>query len=36
VRAQIPPPGVQELVDLEAWLAVRDKGMKMESPGVRP
>ena len=36
VRAEIPPLGAQELVDLEAWLAVRDKGMVMESPGVRP
>lgn len=36
VRAEIPPLGAQELVDLEAWLALRDKGMAMESPGVRP
>jgi sulfur-oxidizing protein SoxA len=36
VRAEIPPLGAQDLVDLEAWLAVRDKGMAMESPGVRP
>jgi sulfur-oxidizing protein SoxA len=36
VRAEVPPLGAQELVDLEAWLAARDKGMKMESPGVRP
>jgi sulfur-oxidizing protein SoxA len=36
VRAEIPPLGAKELVDLEAWLAVRDQGMKMESPGVRP
>lgn len=36
VRAEVPPLGAQELVDLEAWLAVRDKGMTMESPGVRP
>jgi sulfur-oxidizing protein SoxA len=36
VRAEIPAFGAGELVDLEAWLAVRDKGMKMESPGVRP
>ncbi|NGZ83068.1 sulfur oxidation c-type cytochrome SoxA [Duganella sp. SAP-35] len=36
VRAEIPPLGAQELVELEAWLAVRDKGMMMESPGVRP
>jgi sulfur-oxidizing protein SoxA len=28
VRAEIPPLGARELVELEAWLAVRDKGMK--------
>jgi sulfur-oxidizing protein SoxA len=36
VRAEVPPYGAQELVELEAWLAVRDKGMKIETPGVRP
>ncbi|MET0267723.1 MAG: sulfur oxidation c-type cytochrome SoxA [Duganella sp.] len=36
VRAAAPPLGAQELVDLEAWLAVRDAGMPIESPGVRP
>jgi sulfur-oxidizing protein SoxA len=36
VRAEIPPFGAKELTELEAWLAVRDQGMKMESPGVRP
>jgi sulfur-oxidizing protein SoxA len=36
VRAEVPPFGAQELTELEAWLAVRDQGMKMESPGVRP
>jgi sulfur-oxidizing protein SoxA len=36
VRAEVPPFGAQELAELEAWLAVRDEGMKMESPGVRP
>jgi len=36
VRAEVPAFGAQELVDLEAWLAVRDKGMKIETPGVRP
>jgi len=36
VRAEVPAYGAQELVELEAWLAVRDEGMKMESPGVRP
>lgn len=36
VRAQVPPPGAQELTDLEAWLAVRDQGMQIETPAVRP
>jgi sulfur-oxidizing protein SoxA len=36
VRAEAPPLGARELVDLEAWLALRDKGMKIASPGVRP
>jgi sulfur-oxidizing protein SoxA len=36
VRAAVPPPDAQDLVDLEAWLALRAKGMTMESPGVRP
>jgi sulfur-oxidizing protein SoxA len=36
VRAELPQFGAEELVDLEAWLAVRDQGMKIESPGVRP
>lgn len=36
VRAEIPPYGAPELVDLEAYLALRDKGMPIESPGVRP
>ena len=36
LRAERRHLGAQELVDLEAWLAVRDKGMKMETPGVRP
>jgi len=36
VRAEIPQFGAEEMVDLEAWLAMRDKGMKIESPGVRP
>lgn len=36
VRAEAPPYGAQELVDLEAWLALRDQGMKIETPGVRP
>jgi len=36
VRAEIPPYGAPELIDLEAYLAQRDKGMPIESPGVRP
>jgi sulfur-oxidizing protein SoxA len=36
VRAALPPPDAQELVELEAWLALRAQGMQMESPGVRP
>lgn len=36
VRAAVPAPDAQELVDLEAWLALRAEGMTMESPGVRP
>jgi len=36
VRAEVPPFGAQELIELEAWLAVRDQGMKIETPGVRP
>lgn len=36
VRAAVPPPDAQDLVDLEAWLALRAEGMTMESPGVRP
>ncbi|SDH49572.1 MULTISPECIES: sulfur oxidation c-type cytochrome SoxA [unclassified Duganella] len=36
VRAEVPAFGAQELVELEAWLAVRDQGMKIETPGVRP
>lgn len=36
VRAEIPPFGAKELTELEAWLAVRDAGLIMESPGVRP
>ncbi|NYE64084.1 sulfur-oxidizing protein SoxA [Duganella sp. 1224] len=36
VRAEVPPFGAKELTELEAWLAVRDAGMTVESPGVRP
>jgi sulfur-oxidizing protein SoxA len=36
VRAEVPQYNAQELIDLELYLAVRAKGMAMESPGVRP
>ena len=36
VRAQVPPYGALELVELELYLAARARGMAMESPGVRP
>jgi len=36
VRAEVPPLGAQDLVDLESWLALRAQGMPLESPGVRP
>jgi sulfur-oxidizing protein SoxA len=36
VRAEVPNFGAKELVELEAWLALRDAGMKIETPGVRP
>jgi sulfur-oxidizing protein SoxA len=36
VRAVVPPFGDQDLVRLEAYLAVRAAGMPLESPGVRP
>ncbi|MGO4382423.1 sulfur oxidation c-type cytochrome SoxA [Pseudoduganella sp. RAF53_2] len=36
VRAEVPPFGAQDLIDLEAWLALRAKGMPLETPGVRP
>jgi sulfur-oxidizing protein SoxA len=36
VRAEVPPFGSQELVDLEAYLAARAAGMPLETPGVRP
>jgi len=36
VRAEVPPFGAQDLVRLEAYLAVRAAGMPLESPGVRP
>jgi sulfur-oxidizing protein SoxA len=36
VRAQVPPYGAAELIELEAYLAARAAGMPLESPGVRP
>lgn len=36
VRAEVPPYGAPDLVDLEAYLAQRAQGMPMETPGVRP
>jgi sulfur-oxidizing protein SoxA len=36
VRAEVPPYGAPDLVDLEAYLALRAKGMPIETPGVRP
>ena len=36
VRSEPYPYGATELVDLEAYLAKRAVGMKLESPGVRP
>lgn len=36
VRAEVPPYGAQDLIDLEAYLALRAKGMPLETPGVRP
>ncbi len=36
VRAEPYPYGSTELVDLEAYLAMRAAGMRLESPGVRP
>jgi sulfur-oxidizing protein SoxA len=36
VRAEVPPYGALDLIDLEAYLALRAKGMPLETPGVRP
>ncbi|MGW8389375.1 sulfur oxidation c-type cytochrome SoxA [Pseudoduganella sp. HUAS MS19] len=36
VRAEVPPYGAPDLVDLEAYLAQRAQGMPLETPGVRP
>ena len=35
VRAERPPAGSQDLLDLELFLAWRSQGMKIETPGVR-
>jgi len=35
VRAQSPPPGSPELIDLELYLAWRAQGLPLEAPGVR-
>ena len=35
VRAERPPAGSQELLDLELFLAWRSQGLKIETPGVR-
>jgi len=36
IRAQVPEFGADEFVDLELYLMWRARGMKMETPGVRP
>jgi sulfur-oxidizing protein SoxA len=36
IRAQVPPLGADDLVDLELYLMWRARGMKIEAPGVRP
>jgi sulfur-oxidizing protein SoxA len=36
VRAEAPPYGAPELVDLELYLAWRARGMSLETPAVRP
>lgn len=36
MRAELYPPGAPELVELELYLMWRARGMKVESPGVRP
>ena len=35
VRAEMPPPGAQELLDLELFLGWRAQGLTVETPGVR-
>jgi sulfur-oxidizing protein SoxA len=36
MRAELYPPGAPELVELELYLLWRARGMKLETPGVRP
>jgi len=36
IRAQVPDLGSEELVDLELYLMWRARGMRLETPGVRP
>jgi sulfur-oxidizing protein SoxA len=36
MRAELYPPGSQELVELEYYLMWRARGMKLEAPAVRP
>jgi sulfur-oxidizing protein SoxA len=36
VRAQPYAPDASEWLALEAWMAVRDRGMPVETPAVRP
>ena len=36
IRAAVPPYGAPELVELELYLMSRAKGMKLETPAVRP
>lgn len=35
VRAEMPPPGSPDLLDLELFLGWRSQGLKVETPGVR-
>jgi sulfur-oxidizing protein SoxA len=36
IRAEVPDYGAQELVELELYLMWRARGMKLETPAVRP
>ena len=35
LRAEMPPYGAQDLLDLELYLAWRGSGLRIETPGVR-